>query len=54
MTRNEQQSKANMLAQRYVDNLRRVNQKAEKSGSPRIPEKEYRELEKVLKRKLIR
>lgn len=46
-------TRARAEARRLVQNLRRSNQKAERSGAAKLPEEEYEALEEELTRKLL-
>jgi hypothetical protein len=54
ISKRERQSKAQKSAAEVVQQLKTMNQAIEKEGGPRLPEKEYEALQKVLARKLVR
>ncbi len=54
MTKKERKALAEDEAKMIVARLRKSNERASKNGTPSVEEAEYRSLEKVMARKLLR
>lgn len=54
MTTKDRRIQAQRFAEQMVQDLRKENEEAELRGAPKVPDEEYKSLEKTLARKLIR